>query len=175
LWNRGNGVSPQFVPLTTTQTGDDFFQPLAARGAAYADVDLDGDTDLLITQIADTPRLFRNDQQTRHHWLRLKLIGDPAQHVNRDAIGAWVELDLGQERLRRQVMPTRSYLSQVELPITIGLGTHDHVDRLTILWPNGARQTVNDIKVNGLNTIRFTTEKPKHRENSQPTNEPDKK
>jgi hypothetical protein len=145
LWNRGSfplGRNADFVPLTARECGADLFQPLAARGATFADIDGDGDLDLLITQSGGPARIFRNDQKSGNHWLRVKLIGDPAQRVNRDAIGAWVELTVAGRTMRRQVMPARSYLSQVELPVTFGLGRSDHIDHLTVLWPNGARQDV---------------------------------
>jgi hypothetical protein len=59
--------------------------------------------------------LLRNDQRFGHHWLRLKLVGTRS---NRDAIGAWIKVRVGGQTLSRQVMPTRSYLSQSELPVT---------------------------------------------------------
>jgi len=81
----------------------------------------------------------RNDQALGHHWLRVSLEG---HRSNRDAIGAWVELRAGDTTQRRQVMPTRSYLSQVELPVTFGLGGADRVDALRIEWPDGSTQDV---------------------------------
>ena len=83
--------------------------------------------------------LLRNDQKLGHHWVRLKLIGTKS---NRDAIGAWVKARVGGRALSRQVMPTRSYLSQSELPVTIGLGTAERIDSLEITWPSGTKQPV---------------------------------
>jgi hypothetical protein len=83
--------------------------------------------------------LLRNDQQLGHHWLRLQLEG---RDSNRSAIGALVELTTGGIRQRRLVMPTRSYLSQVELPLTFGLGDARRVESLRITWPNGQVQHV---------------------------------
>ena len=117
----------------------DLPRPIVGRGSAYADMDGDGDLDVVMTQIAGPPLLLRNDQATGHHWLRVKLEQDPP---NPDALGAWIELEAGGATQRRPVQPTRSYLSQVELPVTFGLGTAATIDRLEVTWPDGATQTV---------------------------------
>jgi hypothetical protein len=147
FWNAGPEQPTEFVAVTKNQAGDDFFTPIVGRGAAYADIDGDGDLDLLLTQIAGPPLLLRNDQKLGHHYLRAKLVG---KRTNRDAIGAWVEVTIGKEKLAHQVMPTRSYLSQVELPVTIGLGTHAAIDKATVLWPDGTRQEVANPKLDTL-------------------------
>src|SRR5690606_6566950 len=124
--------------------------PLVGRGAAYADIDGDGDSDLLITEVGRRPRLLRNDQQTGHHWLRVRLVGSAGP---RDAIGAWVSLKLADRTLSRQVLPTRSYLSQTELPVTFGLGNTDTVEALRVVWPDGSEQTVEIDGVDRLVTV----------------------
>ena len=83
--------------------------------------------------------LFRNNQQLGNHWLRVKLEG---RTVNRNAIGAVLMLTSNGVTQRRLVMPTHSYLSQVELPVTFGLGNAQQVDNLTVTWPNGQNQNV---------------------------------
>jgi hypothetical protein len=65
------------------------------------------------------------------------LIGETC---NRDAIGSWVELKVGKQVMRRQVMPTRSYLSQCELPVAFGLGKETKIDQAEIQWSDGSRQ-----------------------------------
>ncbi len=117
----------------------DLSRPIVGRGAAYADIDADGDLDVVLTQTGGPPLLLRNDQQLGHHWVRVRPIGTTS---NRDAIGAWVELEAGGVVQRRQVMPTRSYLSQAELPLTFGVGAAETIDSLTIRWPDGQVQTV---------------------------------
>ncbi|MEA3274294.1 MAG: CRTAC1 family protein [Pseudomonadota bacterium] len=134
FWNCGEACRGRFVPVTDA---GDMAEPLVGRGIAYADVDGDSDLDVLITQNGRRPALLRNEQQTGHHWLRLKLEGLPP---NTDAIGARLELTAGGVTRFREVMPTRGYLSQVELPVTFGLGTADKVDRLRIVWPDGSEQ-----------------------------------
>jgi len=95
--------------------------------------------DVILTQIGGPPLLLRNDQDLHHHWIRLKLVGTKS---NRDAIGAWIKARVNGQTLWRQVMPTRSYLSQSELPVIIGLGMADKVDSVEIVWPGGASQKI---------------------------------
>jgi len=139
FWNAGSESRFCFVEVDRASVGD-LSRPMVGRGAAYADIDGDGDLDVLLTEVGGRPMLLRNDQDLGHHWLRVKLTGRAS---NRDAIGAWVELT-GSDGViqRRQVMPTRSYLSQVELPVTFGLGDHDRVGGLRVTWPDGTRQVV---------------------------------
>ena len=127
-----------FVSVAPQMLGD-LATPVIGRGAAYADVDHDGDLDLVVTQIGRAPHLFRNEQQLGHHWLRLRLRG---AGQNRDAIGARVRVRTGDVVQERTVMPARSYLSQVELPITFGLGAASSVDEVEIRWPDGAVGTM---------------------------------
>jgi hypothetical protein len=117
-------------------------------------MDGDGDLDVLICQNARPAVLLRNDQRLGHNWIRLKLIGEGG---NREALGARIEVRVGGQVLRRRVQPTRSYCSQVELPVTIGLGKGKMPDEVRVVWPDGAVQVLSDVKVNQLTTV----EKPK--------------
>lgn len=132
LWNAGG----RFVDLPAAHLGD-LPTPIAGRGLATADVDGDGDLDLALTQVGGPARLFRNDQSTGHHWLRVTLRG-PAGNL--DATGAVVELKANGTTQRRLVSPTRSYLSQLEPTVTFGLGKAAKIDSLTITWPDGTEQ-----------------------------------
>lgn len=138
FWNAGPDERSCFVEADTSMLGD-LTTPIVGRGAAFADIDADGDLDVVLTQTGGRPLLLRNEQATDHHWLRIRLAG---RKCNRDAIGAEVELDAGSTTLRRVVMPTRSYLSQCELPVTFGLGTSKTIDRLVVTWPGGQKQVV---------------------------------
>ena len=137
FWNCG--TTPCFVSVPPDKAGGDLFQPLVGRGSAYADIDADGDLDVLLLQAGGPPLLLRNDQALGHRWLRLKLVGKGS---NRDAIGAEVTVTVGGQKLHRTVMPTRSYLSQSELPLTFGLGIADRADSIEVRWPRGARTQV---------------------------------
>jgi hypothetical protein len=134
FWNCGVACRGRFVPV---EDAGDLGEPLVGRGIAYADMDADGDLDLLITQNGRRPALLRNDQQTGNHWLRVRLVGRPP---NTSAIGARLELTANGVTRYRQVMPSRGYLSQVELPVTFGLGQADQVERLGVVWPDGSER-----------------------------------
>src|SRR5262245_445443 len=145
FWNAGPQNSAGcFVPVPSEKCGTDLFTPLVGRGSAFADIDGDGDLDVVLTQTGGPPLLLRNDQNLGRHWIRLKLIGS---RCNRDAIGAWIKLRAGGKTLWREVMPTRGYLSQSELPITIGLGDVSRVDEVEVTWPSGAKQTVEGLEI----------------------------
>lgn len=139
FWNVGPMKGTEFVPLTQAETGVDFLKPMVGRGASFADIDHDGDLDVILTCVGGKPRLLRNDQKLGHHWLRVMARGKTA---NRDAVGARVELVCGKTRLVRHVMPTRSYLSQSELPVTFGLGPELKPERVIVHWPGGGQTEV---------------------------------
>ncbi|MGI9429565.1 MAG: CRTAC1 family protein [Bythopirellula sp.] len=152
FWNAGPSGTEEFVALKPEKNSA-LSAPLVGRGAAYADIDADGDLDVLVTQVGDRPALLRNDLQQNKHFLRIKLVGS---QCNRDAIGAWVEVRQSGRRMKRQVMPTRSYLSQVELPVTIGLGSEAKVDGVTVHWPDGSSQQVRDFVFDGVTVVTQT-------------------
>jgi enediyne biosynthesis protein E4 len=154
FWNGGPHQEMTFVPVTEEHSGPDLFKPIVGRGATFADIDADGDLDVLMTQIAGLPLLLRNDQQTGHRFLRLKLTGTKS---NRDAIGARVTLK-GKDRIwQTQVMPTRSYLSQSELAVTIGFGDSNPPATLEIRWPSGRNQKA-ECEFNTFMTIKEPSE-----------------
>jgi hypothetical protein len=128
--NQANGTFRDVATLA----GRDFAQPQVARGLAFADVDGDGDLDLLITTNNGPAHLFRNDHLAGNRSLRLRLVGTKS---NRDAIGATVRIHHGGTSQSRMVKSGSSYLSQSELPVTFGLGGRDRVDRVIVTWPSG--------------------------------------
>ena len=129
----------------------DLAAPIVGRGAAYADIDDDGDLDVAITQVGGRAVLLRNDQALGHNWVRVKLVSGTA---NRHALGAVVTANVAGHRQVRVVNPARSYLSQVELPVTIGLGDAPLLEELTIDWPGGARETWSDLPSGRSYTLR---------------------
>jgi hypothetical protein len=134
FWNCGETCRNRLI---LAGAAGDLTQPLVGRGIAYADIDGDGDLDVLITQTGGRPALLRNDQATGHHWLRVRLVGRPP---NTNAYGAKVELTADGVARYWEHTPARGYLSQVEQSITFGLGTADRVERLRVTWPDGRVQ-----------------------------------
>ena len=152
FWNCGKACSRWFVEVSDS---GDLSQPMVGRGAAYADIDSDGDLDILITQNGRRAVLLRNDQELDNHWLRIKLIGVTA---NRDAHGARIALTADGITQHREVMPARSYMSQVELPVTFGLGGSDSVEKLFVYWPDGTEQ---EVAVSQIDTLLVIEQVPR--------------
>ncbi|MEO8351168.1 MAG: CRTAC1 family protein [Chthoniobacteraceae bacterium] len=150
FWNAGIASAQAFVPVTPEKAGPDLFTPIVGRGSAFADIDSDGDLDVVLTQAAGAPLLLRNDQALGHHWLRFKLRGTKA---NRDALGALVKVTAGGQTQTRQVNSARSYLSSSEIPVTFGLGANDQVERVEVVWPDGTVQAVKDWKPDAVNVV----------------------
>jgi len=154
FWNRGRDAEGArrgcYVELPGERLGA-LVTPIVGRAAAFGDLDADGDLDLVLTQPAGAPLILRNDQASGHHWLRVKLTdrGETAA-FSREGIGATIELLAGGRLQRRVVMPTRSYLSQCELPVTFGLGAATAIDSLTVIWPDGTRTSH---QVEGVNRL----------------------
>jgi hypothetical protein len=136
FWNAGTAG---FVPVGPEQAGAALFTPIVGRGCAQADLDGDGDDDLLFTQAGGAPLLLRNDRPAGGRWVRLKLVGTRS---NRDALGATVQLKAGGKTQWRTVTANRGYLSSSALPLTFGLGDATAVESIEIIWPGGQRQSV---------------------------------
>ncbi len=150
FWNSGPDFGCQFIEVHSDQAGKDLFQPLVGRGSAFADIDGDGDQDVVITQINGPPTLLRNDQELGHNWVRIRLRGSTQ---NREGIGAWIKVTANGHNHWRQVMPTRSYLSQSELPVTIGIGKATQIDNIEVVWPGGKVQKVSSLPLGQTSTI----------------------
>lgn len=109
-----------------------------ARSVAYLDSDADGDLDMIVNAFNGPAAVYRNNARG-NHWLKLRLIGDPAKHVTRDAIGAKIVVDTrSQKGMWREVFSTTGYLSVHPKEQHIGLGNDTTAD-VTIVWPDGTR------------------------------------
>ncbi|MES1242000.1 MAG: CRTAC1 family protein [Acidobacteriota bacterium] len=138
--NQGKG---RFQEVTGT-IGGDLARPLVARGAAFADLDGDGDPDLVLTTSAGPAKVFEN-RGPHGNWLRVALQGGKS---NRDGLGAAISVTAGGMTQTWQVRAGGSYLSQSEIAPTFGLGAAGTVDTVTVRWPSGTVQTLNGVTIN---------------------------
>ena len=121
--------------------------PGFSNGAAYADLDNDGDLDLVINNIDDEARIYRNMARERdpgnNHYLQISCSGDS---LNKGGFGAWVELhyDHGHQQVYEN-NPYRGYLSTLQNIAHFGLGKVRSVDSVIIRWPNGKMQLLRDV------------------------------
>jgi hypothetical protein len=124
--------------------------PLVSRGLAAADVDSDGDLDLLFTSAGGSVRLLVNETRGGHS-LQLLLVG---RRGARDAIGAHVEVACSGRRIAFEVRAGSSYLSQSQRAIHVGLGAAAKVDEVKIRWPGATReQTTGPLPAGFLHVI----------------------
>ena len=137
----------------TAKLGRAMQRAIVGRGAAYGDIDNDGDLDLLITANNGPARLLRNENGNQNDLLRIKLEGSRS---NRDGIGAKVTVKTSKgARLEQMVRTGSSYASQSELPLVFGLGKPEEGLTLTVevSWPSGQKDTLQNVKPNQAITI----------------------
>jgi hypothetical protein len=155
FWNNGRANGTCFETVTASAAGSDLFKPIVGRGSAFADLDGDGDLDIVLVGNDSEPLLLSNDNRLNNHWVRLHLKAD-GRRSNRSAIGAIVTLEAGDKTQTRMVIGARSYLSQSEFPLTFGLGKTDRIDKVTIRWPGkdaGPPQVITNLAIDRVHAI----------------------
>jgi hypothetical protein len=115
-----------------------FRRPNCANGAVYADLDNDGDLDLVTNNLNEPASLFRNNSQNAN-WLKIRFQGTGK---NPFGIGARVQIWAGGQMQMQENQPTRGFQSAVAPEIIFGLGTEKQADSLAVLWPGGGKQTL---------------------------------
>jgi len=122
-----------------------------SRATLTADYDNDGDLDVVITRNGGPAQLLRNEQRSESAWIMLDLI---PKGGGRNAINAKVEVLAGGHTYRREVRPHSGYLGSNDPRVHVGLGQATKIERLTVFWTDGSRETWPDISVNQHLTVR---------------------
>ena len=148
----------------TERLGEPVTIPRAGRGAAFGDFDNDGDVDVAVNNVHDTPNLYRLESPAARAWTQLKLVGTAS---NRSAIGARVRIVAGGATLVREVRGGGSYYSQNDLRVQAGLGEATGIDRVEVRWPNGGEEVWRNVPVRKIVTLvegkgSGITKNPKH-------------
>ncbi len=120
-----------------------------SRGAAFGDVDNDGDTDIVVTNNAGPVELLINDHEAGHHWLGLDLRLQGGQL----ALGAEVSIAVGDRILRRRSRTDGSYLCAHDPRILTGLGSYSDPVDIEIRWPDGSAQSLKGLSTNRYHTL----------------------
>jgi hypothetical protein len=141
--NRGNGT---FADVSA-DAGPAFQIAHVGRGSAVADLDNDGDLEIVVSDCGGSPLVMRNEADNRNHWLVVALRG---RESNRFGVGARVIIEAGGRRQVREIGSAGSYLSASPLRLHVGLGDQDVVQRLTIRWPGGKQQILTGLTADRL-------------------------
>ena len=152
-WNGGPESARELIPLSENERGKDLFERISGRSLAVADLDNDGDLDIVTASSGATAQVLRNDLVTEdRHWLQIELIGKSA---NRSAIGSTIDVIANGVTQSRLVSSSRGYLSSSPLVQTFGLGTSAAVETATVTWPDGSQQqlTLSQITTNQRHTV----------------------
>ncbi|UOY04825.1 VCBS repeat-containing protein [Muricauda sp. SCSIO 64092] len=124
-----------------------FDLPTRSNGAAYGDLDNDGDLDLVINNVNTNSFIYRNNsnEQLTHNYLQLKLNGD---EKNPFAVGALVKFYFENNTVLQELIPSRGFQSSMDYIMTLGLGKVKKLDSIRVIWPNNATTLLKEVTVN---------------------------
>jgi hypothetical protein len=124
--------------------------PQSRRGAAFGDINNDGNIDIVVLNMDGPPSLLLNHNQSPNHRVLFKLVGTKS---NKAAIGARVTVKAGTLVQLAEVRGGSSYLSQSDLRLHFGLAGNNKMNEVSIRWPNGGTETLRDVPADFIYTI----------------------
>jgi hypothetical protein len=134
----------------TTNWG--FEKPTFSNGAAYGDLDNDGDLDLVINNVNEPIMVYKNKSSERGgNYVKIRLEGD---EENINAIGAKVSVYYSNKHIYNELIPTKGFQSSVEYTLTVGLGDAEIVDSIEVVWPDQSRTLTYSPSINSLQFIQ---------------------
>ncbi len=145
LANDGHG---RFTNVSD-RAGPHFRRSLIGRGSVVADLDNDGDQDIVVSNLGERPVVLRNDTSTGH-WLALELTDGQRRH-NLNGVSVWITV--GGQRHHATTHPGTTFLSQSDRRLHFGLGTATRVERIEIDWPSGQRQVLQNIDADQILSV----------------------
>jgi len=131
--------------------GQALMVPRVSRGAAFGDIDNDGDIDIVIENLDGKPTILRNDGGNRNNWINIQLQGRGPNH---DAIGARVKVVAGDLVQWGEVRAGGSYLSASDLRLHFGLEKRTSIDLVEVHWMGGAVESVRTVPINRFVTLQ---------------------
>jgi hypothetical protein len=160
--NNGKG---KFIDVTQNSG---LASPISNRGAAYTDIDNDGDLDLIVNHskmpefyminARQNIHVFKNNNSNENHWIKIKLNGVVS---NKDGYGARVEAFIKKRKLIREIDGGSSHASINSSIVHFGLGKFSKIDSLVVYWPGGKKQVFSQLNTN--QTILITENEPQYR------------
>ncbi|MCH8905255.1 MAG: VCBS repeat-containing protein [Bacteroidetes bacterium] len=130
-------------------------QPGYSNGATYADLDNDGDLDLVVNNLVDKAFIYRNNSNENEgsNYLRIKFNGSKN---NPQGIGTKVEISIGENHQYQELTLTRGYQSGVEPILHFGVGASNVIERVLVTWPDGKEEELIDVKANQVLELKYS-------------------
>lgn len=127
-------------------SGEALMSRRVSRGAAFGDIDNDGDIDVVVNNLDGAAVILRNDGGNKNNWISIKAVGS---RKNRDALGAQIKVTAEDLVQVKEIYSGGSYISQSDTRLHFGLGKKAKVDAIEVRWPGGGKvETIRDVPVN---------------------------